>query len=161
MPDWSFSESLDMWTCFSMIWAPGCEGCEGKVVWRSSSVIPQPSYPSIQSDLGWPQLWSKHVNMKMLQRWSCIKTSSSSWKELYEVENRWRSVLPWEFFRNKTSPRGSVFSERLLPRREIHNGSEKWIQQVFNIIQFVNKKKARTCFKSRRRPLTNVKESSC
>lgn len=52
----------------------------------------------------------------ILKRWSCIKTHSSSWKELYEVENRWRPVLLWEFIRNKTFPRGSVFSGCLLPR---------------------------------------------
>lgn len=78
----------------------------------------------------------------ILKRWSCIKTPSSSWKELYEVENRWRSVLLWEFIRNKTFPRGSVFSGAFCHGcREIHKGSEKWIQQVFDIIQFVNKKR--------------------
>lgn len=63
-------------------------------------------------------------------------------KELYEVENRWRSVLLWEFIRNKTFPQGSVFSGAFCHGcREIHKGSEKWIQQVFDIIPFVNKKR--------------------
>lgn len=97
----------------------------------------------------------------ILKCWSCIKTPSSSWKELYEVENRWRLVLLWEFIRNKTFPRGSVFSVCLLPRLPRDS-------QVFGKVDsagvqhhtICEQKKTRTCYKSRRRPLTNVKESS-
>lgn len=97
----------------------------------------------------------------ILQCWSCIETQSSLWKELYEVENRWCSVLLWDFIRNKTFPRGSVFSGCLLPwlLRE-SQGLGKVDSAGVQHHTICEQKKTKTCYKSRRRPLTNVKESS-